>query len=58
MRFAFISRHRHIWPLTWLCKALKVSRSCFHALLNRPHSARKGYDARLVAAIAVSFSSS
>ncbi len=58
MRFAFIARHRHIWPLTWLCKALEMSRSGFHAWLNRPHSARKVHDAQLVTAIAASFSSS
>ncbi len=58
MRFAFIARHRHIWPLTWLCRALEVSRSGFHAWLNRSHSARKLHDTRLAAAISVSFSSS
>lgn len=58
MRFAFIARHRHIWPLTWLCRALEVSRSGFHAWLNRAHSARKLHDTRLVTAIAASFSAS
>lgn len=36
MRFAFIAKHRHIWPVSWLCRALEVSRSGFHAWLNRP----------------------
>ena len=27
MRFAFIAKHRHIWPVSWLCDALEVSRS-------------------------------
>lgn len=31
MRFAFIAKHRGIWPVTWLCEALDVSRSGFHA---------------------------
>ncbi len=31
MRFAFIARHRSIWPVAWLCEALDVSRSGFHA---------------------------
>jgi putative transposase len=31
MRFAFIAKHRHIWPGSWLCEALDVSRSGFHA---------------------------
>ena len=36
MRFAFVAKHRSIWPVAWLCKALDVSRSGFHAWLNRP----------------------
>ena len=35
MRFAFIAKHRHIWPVSWLCEALGVSRSGFHAWLSR-----------------------
>jgi len=27
MRFAFIAKHRGIWPVAWLCEALDVSRS-------------------------------
>ena len=33
MRFAFIAKHRHIWPVSWLCEVLEVSRSGFHAWL-------------------------
>ncbi|GAA2968249.1 hypothetical protein GCM10010518_62810 [Kitasatospora cinereorecta] len=51
MRFAFIARHRHIWPVNWLCEVLEVSRSGFHAWLNRPNSTRKIHDAKLVMAI-------
>ena len=40
MRFAFIARHRSIWPVAWLCRALDVSLSGFHAWLNRSPSAR------------------
>lgn len=47
MRFAFIARHRHIWPVSWLCETLEVSRSGFHAWLGRPASAREIHDARL-----------
>ena len=41
MRFAFIAKHRHIWPVSWLCDVLDVSRSGFHAWLTRPTSARE-----------------
>ena len=30
MRFAFIAKHRSVWPVSWLCEALDVSRSGFH----------------------------
>ena len=58
MRFAFIAKHRHIWPVAWLCNALDVSRSGFHAWLNRSLSARSRYDEVLVAVIDRSFKSS
>ena len=58
MRFAFIAKHRHIWPVSWLCEVLKVSRSGFHAWLNRPLSDRAILDAKLVAAIDTSFKAS
>lgn len=38
MKFAFIAKHRSIWPVAWLCEALGVSRSGFHAWLNRTPS--------------------
>jgi putative transposase len=40
MRFAFIAKHRSIWPVAWLCEALDVSRSGFHAWLTRSPSRR------------------
>jgi putative transposase len=40
MRFAFVARHRSIWPVAWLCEALDVSRSGFHAWLTRSPSQR------------------
>jgi len=36
MQFGFIAKHRGIWPVAWLCEALGVSRSDFHAWLGRP----------------------
>ncbi len=58
MRFAFIAKHRHIWPVSWLCEVLEVSRSGFHAWLNRPTSAREIHDAKLVTAIETSLKAS
>ena len=58
MRFAFIAKHRHIWPVSWLCDALEVSRSGFHAWLTRPTSPREIQDAKLVTAIETSFRAS
>ena len=58
MRFAFIAKHRGIWPVAWLCEALDVSRSGFHAWLNRSPSARSRQDEVLVTTIDRSFKSS
>lgn len=58
MRFAFIARHRHIWPVTWLCAALEVSRSGFHAWLTRPASRRAREDEELTCSIRRSFTAS
>ena len=27
MKFAFIAKHRHVWPVSWLCEAFNISRS-------------------------------
>jgi putative transposase len=58
MRFAFIAKHRSIWPVAWLCEALDVSRSGFHAWLTRTPSARSRHDETLLGAIDRSFKSS
>ncbi len=29
MKFEFIAKHRGIWPVSWICEALGVSRSAF-----------------------------
>ena len=55
MRFGFIARHRGIWPVAWLCAALGVSRSGFHAWLGRPPSQRSRRDAELGAKVWASF---
>ena len=55
MRFGFIAKHRSIWPVAWLCEALGVSRSGFHAWLNRPASRRSKDDEIIGARVRASF---
>jgi len=58
MKFAFIAKHRSVWPVAWLCNALGVSRSGFHAWLNRSPSARSRNDEAIGERIRASFTSS
>ncbi len=58
MRFAFIARHRSIWPLAWLCEALNVSRSGFHAWLTRSPSQRSRDDETVGGKVSASFKAS
>lgn len=53
--FGFIAKHRGIWPVSWMCGALGVSRSGFHAWLTRPPSARAMSDEVLGKRIRASF---
>lgn len=53
--FGFIAKHRGIWPLTWMCDALGVSRSGFFAWLTRPRSARAQGDEVIGAKVRASF---
>jgi putative transposase len=55
VKFAFIAKHRGIWPAGWLCGALGVSRGGFYAWLTRPPSARSRSDAALSAKVRASF---
>jgi putative transposase len=55
MKFVFIAKHRTIWPVAWLCNALGVSRSGFHAWLNRAPSARSRSDEMLGQRVKASF---
>ena len=55
MRFAFVAKHRHIWPVSWLSDALDVSRSGFHAWLGRAPSKRSRDDEEIGAKVRVSF---
>lgn len=58
MTFAFVAKHRHIWPINWMCNVLGVSRCGFHAWLKWPISSRASYDAKLVVQIDKSFKAS
>ena len=55
MKFAFIAKHRGIWPAGWLCGALGVSRGGFYAWLTRPRSRRSRSDEELGAKVRASF---
>lgn len=54
MRFAFIAKHRGIWPAAWMCEALGVSRSGFHAWLTRAPSQRAQDDDEIGARVRAS----
>ncbi len=58
MKFAFIAKHRGTWPVSWICEALDVSRSGFHAWLVRAPSARSRSDEVYAGKIRSSFISS
>jgi putative transposase len=55
VKFAFIAKHRGIWPAGWLCEALGVSRGGFYAWLTRPRSQRDRSDEDLGAKVRASF---
>ena len=48
MKYGFIRDHRKRFPVARLCRVLAVSRSGFHAWLNRPASAHALADQRLL----------
>ena len=55
MKFAFIAKHRGIWPAGWMCGTLGVSRGGFYAWLTRPPSHRSRRDEELSAKVRTSF---
>lgn len=55
MKFAFIAKHRGIWPAGWVCEALGVSRAGFYAWRTRAPSARARADEQLMARVRASF---
>lgn len=54
MKFAFIAKHRGIWPTGWLCGALGVSRGGWYAWLTRPASDRARANEALLAKVRAS----
>lgn len=55
MKFVFIAKHRNVWPVAWLCNAMGVSRSGFHAWLNRSPCARSRSDETVGQQVKASF---
>ena len=53
--FGFAATHRGIWPVSWMCDALGVSRRGLHAWLTRPQSVRARRDEMLGATVRASF---
>jgi putative transposase len=55
VKFAFVAKHRGIWPVRWMCEALGVSCSGFHGWLARPPSRRARADEEIGARVRASF---
>ena len=58
MKVAFMARHRVVWPVAWMCSALEVSRSGFHARLARARCQRARDDATILTKVRASFAAS
>lgn len=48
MKYAFIEEHANRYPVSMLCKHLRVSRSGYYDWLSRPASLRKQLDSQLI----------
>src|SRR5476651_2216315 len=55
MKCGFIAKQRNVWPVAWLCEALGVSRSGFHAWLHRGRCARSLADEAMMSTVRASF---
>lgn len=51
MTFRFIADHADEWPITWMCDALEVSASGYHAWVARPDSEAEHWRQDVVAAM-------
>lgn len=54
MKYEFIAKHRGVWPVTWICEVLGVSRSGFYEWLERPLSQRSVKDRSILAEVKAS----
>lgn len=48
MRFAWIRQHHGVWPIAWMCRVLKVTRSGYYAWRDRPASKRRRWRLGLI----------
>lgn len=55
MKYAFIARHRSVWPTRIMCRVMAVSHSGFYEWLGRASSQHRQDDARLTRLIRESF---
>jgi putative transposase len=55
MKFGLIAKHRGVWPLAWMCGALKVSRGGFYAWMVRPRSRHTQQEEMLEGKVRASF---
>jgi putative transposase len=55
VKFGFVAKHRGIWPAAWVCGALGVSRTGFHAWVRRPPSARARSNEEIAGKVRSSF---
>ena len=55
MKFDFLAKHRSVRPVAWLCEALGVSRSGFHAWLKRGPGVRSREDDAIMPAVRASY---
>ena len=58
MKYAFMARHRRVWPIRWMSQALGVSTSGFYGWLTRPESNRSMTNRTILVRIRESFEAS
>ena len=58
MKYAFMARHRSVWPVRWMSEALGVSASGFYEWLKRPESTRAMSNRVILVRIRESFEAS